>query len=95
MKEFQIMTSLFSEIETKNNCDAQRPEKYSSCFPDVLICIALQMVCSFFTAGATCFLLRNSSFCGDKQPFFEVQVVIFWEKIKCSSPLETPTLHVV
>lgn len=35
------------------------------------------------------------SFCGDEQPSFVVQVLIFQEKIKCSSQLETPTLRVV
>lgn len=42
------MTSLFSEKETKNNCDAQQAERNSSCFPDILICIALRL---FFLHG--------------------------------------------
>ena len=48
---------------------------------------------SWLVPHASC--LRNLSFCGDKSLFLVVQVLIFQEKIKCSSQLETPTLHVI
>lgn len=97
MKEFQIKTSLFSEVEIINKCNAQWPEiKNSSCFPDVLIFIALQIVLRFLHGWCRQLPVEELLLlCGAQQSPFVVQVLIFQEKIKCSSQLETPTLPVI